>query len=397
MLELGLMIILWAVALAWLGLLVWGPFKFGQGNTLGPDASGSGDTVAPPPRVSIIVAARNEEQRILRQSIQSMLAQQYPDFQVIAVDDRSTDGTLRILKELAHHHPRLCVIEGTEPPPGWLGKPNAMQQAFERAQGEWILATDADILFHPDALRAALEYAVQHDQDVVTLWPGADSQDFWGRTMLLAMLTAVTTFVRAAGDSNSNQPFTVGGFILMRRAALQGIGGYTSVRDELQDDVAMGFQFQQQGYSLSVLEAPKLVRARWYSGLRESWEGHQKHLFCTIGHSLSKTLGVLASFLLLMALPPVVVMVTLVLVLAGQSEGLLGLFIPAAIAYLAATSLHLKTLRQGVEMPRVYALLPFVGYLVFMLMLVSSIWTMRSGRGVRWKGRRIYLEKGSVL
>jgi hypothetical protein len=158
----------------------------------------------------------------------------------------------------------------------------------------------------------------------------------------------------------------------------------------------LGYRLNECGFSLCVLEAPRLVRARWYSGLRESWEGHQKHLFCTIGHHIGKTLAVLLSFLVLMVLPPIVTLAAIVLALAGQGGHLVGLAVPAVIAYGAAISLHLKVLRQGLEVPRLYAPLAFIGYVVFVAMLLMSIWSMKTGRGVRWKGRRIYLEKESA-
>ena len=113
-------------------------------------------TTSDAPLVSILVPARNEEQRVLEPCIQSILAQDYGNFEVIAVNDRSTDRTGAILATLAQQDARLHVIEGQEPAPGWLGKPYAMHQALDHARGEWILATDADMIFEPAALRIAM-------------------------------------------------------------------------------------------------------------------------------------------------------------------------------------------------------------------------------------------------
>ena len=110
------------------------------------------------PRVSVLVPARNEEHRVLLKCVRSILAQDYEDFEVVAVNDRSTDATGAMLRALAGDE-RLRVVEGAETPAGWLGKPFALQQALDASRGSWILSTDADMIFHPAALRTALEYA----------------------------------------------------------------------------------------------------------------------------------------------------------------------------------------------------------------------------------------------
>ena len=112
------------------------------------------------PRVSVLVPARNEAHRILPACVGSILAQDYADFEVVAVNDRSTDSTLAILRSLSEDDRRLRVLDGTETPEGWLGKPHALRQALEASTGEWILATDADMLFHKSALRTAVLYVL---------------------------------------------------------------------------------------------------------------------------------------------------------------------------------------------------------------------------------------------
>src|ERR1041384_6229304 len=123
------------------------------------------------PTVSIIVPARNEEHRVLEDSIRSILAQDYQPFEVIAIDDRSTDNTLSILKVLAQADSRLQVIEGENLPVVWLGKPYAMHQALKQARGEWILATDADMIFEKEALRTALITAQSQNAEAISLIP----------------------------------------------------------------------------------------------------------------------------------------------------------------------------------------------------------------------------------
>ena len=128
--------------------------------------------------MSILVPARNEEQRVLEPCIRSILAQDYGNFEVIAVNDRSTDNTGAILETLAEHDARLDVIQGRELLPGWLGKPYAMHQALDHARGEWILATDADMIFEPAALRTAMARVLESDGDALTLIPRFETGSF---------------------------------------------------------------------------------------------------------------------------------------------------------------------------------------------------------------------------
>ena len=141
-------------------------------------------TASDAPLVSVLVPARNEQHRVLADCIRSILAQDYGRFEVIAVNDRSTDATGAILQSLARSDERLRVIEGEELPAGWLGKPYAMQQAFTHARGEWILATDADMIFDKAALRTAMDRTLEEKGDALTLIPHFEAGSFWERVMI---------------------------------------------------------------------------------------------------------------------------------------------------------------------------------------------------------------------
>jgi glycosyltransferase involved in cell wall biosynthesis len=121
------------------------------------------------PRISLIFAARDEEEK-LPAALATLMEIDYPSLEVIAVDDRSNDATGRILDEFAAAHSRLRVVHVTELPPGWLGKPHGLQKAFEVSSGDWLLFTDADVRFQPDAVRRAVTLAIEHDLDHLTLF-----------------------------------------------------------------------------------------------------------------------------------------------------------------------------------------------------------------------------------
>ena len=204
---------LWFVAFAWLIIVV----LTLHGLSLQRRLLATSDlrlTTSDAPFVSILVPARNEEQRVLESCIRSILAQDYGQFEVIAVDDRSTDNTGAILKRLAQGDERLTVIEGAELPPGWLGKPYAMQQALNHARGEWILATDADMIFQAAALRTALDRALENNADALTFIPRFETGSFWERVMIPTWewVFLMFTIVYRVNDPKSDRGAGIGGF-----------------------------------------------------------------------------------------------------------------------------------------------------------------------------------------
>src|SRR5947209_12117463 len=180
------------------------------------------------PLVSILVPARNEEGRVLRECIRSILEQDYGCFEVIAVNDRSTDATGPILHAIAKSNERLQVIDGAETPTGWLGKPYAMQQALDAARGRWVLATDADMIFDRAALRVAVAYVLDRQVDALTFIPLFEAYSFWERVMIPAWswVMLVYILVYRVNDPRSQTAIGIGGFFLIRRAALEHVGDY---------------------------------------------------------------------------------------------------------------------------------------------------------------------------
>ena len=163
-------IALWFIVFSWLVSTILTIFGLTRQRTLSAQTN-LDFTDEDSPLVSVLVPARNEEHRVLAECIRSILAQDYGNFEVIAVDDRSTDATGTILEGLVKEDSRLRFINGEEPPHGWLGKPYAMQQALDQAKGEWILATDADMIFHPTVLRTAMSRVLAEKADAITIIP----------------------------------------------------------------------------------------------------------------------------------------------------------------------------------------------------------------------------------
>jgi chlorobactene glucosyltransferase len=348
------------------------------------------------PLVTVLVPARNEEHRVLADCLRSILAQDYGRFEVIVVNDRSTDATGAILETLAKSDQRLRVIEGEELPAGWLGKPYAMQQAFNQARGEWILATDADVIFDPTALRIALDHCLEGKGDALTLIPHFEASSFWERVMIptWAWVLTMFTLVYRIGNPKTAGAVGIGGFFLMRRDVLERIGGYEALKDEVMEDVRLAEMIKRSGARLFTQYAPNLVSTRMYRNFGEMWECSTKNWFAGMKFSLPFALSCVASMYLMSVVPPLIALTSAIAIAAGASSDLWLLFIPAALSWLVQV-LVLGIASMGSKVSPVYALTAPLGLSLLYAMLFDSTMRITRGKGVTWKGRRIY-ESGGV-
>jgi len=227
------------------------------------------------PRVTIIVPARNEAENI-KTALISLLELDYPDYEVIAVDDRSDDATGTIMDDLqrewrergeALHH-ALKVVHVTELPAGWLGKTHAMWQAGKQATGDWLLFTDADVVFRPDALRRTIVYAERERADHVVLFPTMVMESV-GEHMMMAFFQSQFVFARLpwkVSDPKSRDAVGVGAFNLIRREAYERIGTYQRMRLEILDDMRLGEMVKHEGLRQRAVFGRNLLRLRWIFG-----------------------------------------------------------------------------------------------------------------------------------
>jgi cellulose synthase/poly-beta-1,6-N-acetylglucosamine synthase-like glycosyltransferase len=383
--------VLWFTVLAWLISIALTLYGLSRQASLLPTLDLAASNA---PFVSVLVAARNEEHRVLAECINSILAQDYELFEVIAVNDRSTDATGPILQSVATADNRVRVIEGAEPPTGWLGKPYAMQQALNHARGEWILATDADMIFDQTVLRASVARMLAAGGDALTLIPHFEAGSFWERVMIPAWAWVFLMFAVIYRVNNPRAPGAVGigGFFLMRRAVLERVGGYEALKDEVLEDVRLAEMIKRSGARLLTEHAPNLLRTRMYRNFREMWECSTKNWFSGMKFSLPFALLCVAGMYSISLLPPLIALASAIGIAAGIS-GLWLLLIPATIAWLLqAIVLAISSIRSKVAPS--YALTAPLGLGLLYAMLLDSSIRIATGKGVTWKGRRIYESSG---
>ncbi|HEY8369492.1 MAG TPA: glycosyltransferase [Thermodesulfobacteriota bacterium] len=342
------------------------------------------------PAVSAVVPARDEA-AALERAIRSLLAQDYPALEVIAVDDRSSDETPAILARLAAEDARLTVVRIDRLPvaedgtPAWLGKPHALARGADRARGEWLLFCDADIEHDPTVVSRAVRVAVRDGRDHLTLLPRVEPSGTLHRVFLgafgLALL--ITRRVWDVPDPKSRASVGVGAFNLVHRAIYTRFGGHAALRLEVVDDMALGQAAKRAGGRSEALFADGLVRLRWYPSVRATVEGFTKNAFAAVGFSLPAAIGAVA-----------------VQALLGLGPYLGALFAPgiARVPYLLAVAGIAAGFgiyaRREPELARLSDALLFpVAVLLLMASFVRSTWKTLARGGVEWRGTRYPLAR----
>ena len=256
------------------------------------------------PVASIVVPARDEE-RGIREAVASFCEQDYPAFEVIVVDDGSTDATPRILAELQARYPNLRVVQGPEPPDGWLGKPNALETGRRHARGDWLLFVDADVVYAPELLRRAMCYVLSQRAAMLFLHPrlstGGVLEAVIMSSLYLAPFSAFPMFL--VSRTRGGWPAIGGGmFNLVRRDALETCGAFACIRNAVIDDVELGRTVKRAGFKQVVALSGPLIRLRMYDGARATIEGFTKNIYPLVrthpwGALLPFALGAVVSIL----------------------------------------------------------------------------------------------------
>src|SRR3990172_1637350 len=233
------------------------------------------------PKVSILVSARNES-RILSQALDSLLNQDYPDFEILVIDDHSEDNTYSVAASYSERDPRVRVFQSSDLPADWRGKPWALQQATNKADGNWFVLTDADVIHHPGILRCALALAQKEELDFLSVVPYLECHTFWER-VILPSWAAILMMIRPlhkSNDPNSSIAFASGGFILAKAHVFKHLRGYESIRTAIAEDLQLATLFKSCGYRIkTVLTRSKWSRTRMYRSLHGIWEGLSRHAF----------------------------------------------------------------------------------------------------------------------
>jgi glycosyltransferase involved in cell wall biosynthesis len=371
-----------AGALAWLRL-AWVGIRTDRRLDRLPDVE-----PAPPaggwPALTVVVPARDEVLGI-EAAVRSLLAQDYAGLRVIAVDDRSVDGTGEILDRLSTADPRLSVVHVRELPAGWLGKNHACASGAGAAPDGWILFTDGDVVFAPGALRRAVAYAEARRLGHLVALPRLLAPGFVERAFV-STFAALTTPVFRTWElrlPGTRAYIGIGAFNLVRRAEYLRTGGHARLRLEAVDDVKLGIVLRRSGVRQGAVDSGGLVSVRWNFGFAASWIGLVKNAFAGTEYRWSVALAAAGALLATSLGPPLAAL--LAPGAAARLTGLAGWALAAGVVGTVARRFGGGSGLEGV-------LVPFTGPALAAVVLTSALVTTARG-GIVWRGSRYPLDE----
>ncbi len=329
------------------------------------------------PRVSIIVPARNEGADIAA-TLTQLLALDYDNYEVIAVDDRSSDRTGEIMGEIAAAAApgRLKVIRISDLPPGWMGKPHAMWSAGNQATGDWLLFTDADVLFKPDALRRALAYAESERADHLVLFPRMIMKSL-GEKMMIAFFQTLFVFGHRpwkVADPKTKDHMGVGAFNLVRRQVYEAVGTYAALRFEVLDDMKLGKVVKTAGYAQRNVFGADLISIRWAKGSMGVVDNLTKNFFALMSFQWPRALASCFALAFLNLMP-------FVGVFLAHGWPRLGY----AVALFSMFAIYVGMSTQS-DIPPYYFLMHPVSTALFVYTMLRSTFLTLGKGGITWRG-----------
>ncbi len=348
-----------------------------------------------PPRVSVIVPARNEEANIGR-CVGSLLGQDYPAFQVIVVNDNSTDGTLGVLGQLAKGDHRLTVVDGRPLPDGWVGKNWACAQGVAASDGEILVFTDADTFHRPEALSKAVSALRAGRADFLTAITRQETGSLGERTVVpVVFWLAYSVFPFALMNRYSTLPLSFGNgqFMMMDRSAYERTGGYESIRGNAFDDMMLARLMRSRGLRTVVVDGSCFISCRMYRSMRETFRGLTRNIYLLFRHSFPRAVAAPLYFLLLSVLAAVF-LGPLTSVAAVGGLLLLGIAIPKLVLALAVLAVlqslatfAIVSLRFNYPFFMIFA---YPASLVLFLVIAASSFLLTTLRKTTWKGRALH-------
>jgi chlorobactene glucosyltransferase len=349
------------------------------------------------PLISICIPARNEEHNI-RNCVEAALGQDYPNIEVIVLDDRSTDSTLTQLRRIASRDSRLVPISGTDLPPGWAGKPHALFQASAAARDAkdaWLCFVDADTFLAPQAISSCYAKALETHADMFTTMNEQILGTFWEKVVMPLVMTALSVGFspRKVNDPNSRNAIANGQFIMIRRTVYNAIGGHEKVKDQIVEDKAIAEQVKWNGHRLIVADGMKVIRTRMYTSLPAMWEGWTKNIYLGLrDHPAMLVLGAFGATLAVIAalFLPLWPLLGINWLINNNGSWMAIVVVVQSLTVWAWLIYFRVRVARGMNISIWYALTTPLGAGIFAAMMITSAWKVLSGQGVTWRGRKYH-------
>jgi glycosyltransferase involved in cell wall biosynthesis len=332
------------------------------------------------PRLSVVIPACDEAAS-LESAVTTLLQQDYPDLEIILVDDRSTDGTAKIIERLAREDPRIRAVHVKTLPQGWLGKVHALHRGVEQASGEWLLFTDADVYFAAGTLRRAVAFVLHQRVDHLTLIPRTVQKSFWLELAVntFGLLFFITTRAASVNRPDSKAFVGIGAFNLVNARRFHRTAGFEWLRLEPGDDVGLGMMIKQSGGTTRLAFAYEDLSLQWYSSVTAMFKGLEKNLFGPGSHYRWQLMLVRVGIIWALVAGPYFSLIF------GLAHGLAPLWIAGAAAISVQLIFPVCCVADRKTRGLILLLFP-VGVLLITAMMLRAAYQCLKNGGIDWRG-----------
>ena len=334
------------------------------------------------PKVSVIIPARNEEKNIGK-CLDSLIAQDYTNYDILVIDDNSTDGTWDIIKEYEEKNSNITAHSGKPLAEGWLGKQYACHQLSQIATGEYLIFTDADTVHTKKSISWAITNIIKHNSDLLSAYLYYPIHSI-GEALILPGIYLMTSFMlplwKVPKKNNPNYSFAIGQLLVCRAEAFHSIGGYTRFKNSIVEDISMAKLMKIHGFKTIFIDGKDYVSCRMYTSFLEVCKGFIKNIYSAVNQNILTIMGFMLMEITVIELPIIYLIYN---IYTGSSNILLPI-LPIAVFF----TMWLVVLKNRKIPLYITFLYPILFVLLIIISIISTIKT-GFGRGAEWKGRLV--------
>jgi len=343
------------------------------------------------PKVSVILPARNEE-KYIEKCINSLVEQDYDNYEIIAINDSSEDETKNIIKKYSEQTSKVIFVDAKPKPNGWMGKNWACMEGYRKATGEIILFTDSDTFHSKNVISLAVSHLVSVNLDALTVIPKMLCMDFWTKITLPMISTFLHTRFSAlkVNDPEKKTGYFFGSFFIIKRSVYESVGMHEGVRQEIIEDGALGKKVKESGYKMKMVRGDHLIEAVWARDKTTLWNALKRLMVPLYLQNNYVAVGIFFAVLFLLFMPFPFLAYSGIFIEEGLSfvilfgTSLLGSLLIYLGAVIEAKELQIK-LGNTAFGP--------IGSLVIILAFFSGIVQAKSNSAVSWRGRNYSLKE----
>ena len=338
------------------------------------------------PKVSIILPARNEEE-FLGKCLDSLIDQDYKDYEIIVIDDSSEDSTGKIISEYAKKNSKVIHVSAREKPEGWMGKNWACMEGYRKATGERLLFTDADTTHKPNVISLAVSHLLSFELDALSTIPKMLTFDFWTNITLPMISTFLHTRFSALNVNNPSKKtgYFFGSFFILKKSTYEQVGMHEGVKHEIIEDGALGKKVKESGHKMKMVRGEHLVEAVWARDKVTLWNALKRLMIPLYLQSGKIAIGIFFAVLFLLFVPFPILATSVLLPTETLSSMILCItaFVASLLIYIGAVI----EAKKGLELRYVHALFAPLGSLVVVLGFLSGLLQAKKTSSVTWRGR----------